>query len=35
MKLDVKEFESKMQKAISSYESELDSIRLGLSLIHI
>lgn len=29
MKLDVKEFESKMQKAISSYESELDSIRLG------
>ena len=29
MKLDLKEFESKMQKAISSYESELDSIRLG------
>ena len=29
MKLDVKEFESKMQKAISSYQSELDSIRLG------
>ena len=29
MKLDVKEFESKMQKAIASYESELDSIRLG------
>ena len=29
MKLDVKEYESKMQKTIASYEKDLESIRLG------
>ena len=29
MKLDVKEFETKMQKSIASYEYELSSIRVG------
>ncbi len=29
MKLDTKEFEAKMQKLISGYESELDTIRVG------
>ncbi len=29
MKLDVKEFESKMQKILAGYESEIDSIRVG------
>jgi ribosome recycling factor len=29
MKLDVKDYESKMKKTIAAYESELDSIRLG------
>ena len=29
MKLDVKEFETKMQKSISSYESDLAGIRVG------
>ena len=29
MKLDVKEFEGKMQKTLTAYEKELESIRLG------
>ena len=29
MKLDTKEFEGKMQKSISAYQNELDSIRVG------
>ncbi len=29
MKLDVKDYESRMKKTIASYKSELDSIRLG------
>ena len=29
MKLDVKEYESKMQKTLTSYEKDLETIRLG------
>lgn len=29
MKLDVKEFEAKMQKVLASFESEIDTIRVG------